>query len=86
MSTDKLMHHLGTLVTDAQDLLEATATQTGDRVEQVRARAEESLSLARASLHRAGRQLNDQVHERPWTAAGVAIGIGLVLGILLGRK
>jgi ElaB/YqjD/DUF883 family membrane-anchored ribosome-binding protein len=86
MSTDKLMHDLRAVVTDAEDLLKATAGQAGERVEKARARAEESLRLARASLQNAGSQLDDQVRQHPWTAVGVAAGAALVLGILLGRK
>jgi len=26
------------------------------------------------------------VHESPWTAVGVAAGVGLIVGILLGRR
>ncbi len=86
MSTDKLMHDLRAVVTDAEDLLKATAGQAGERIEKARARAEESLRLARASLQNAGSQLDDQVHQHPWTAVGVAAGVGLLLGVLLGRR
>jgi ElaB/YqjD/DUF883 family membrane-anchored ribosome-binding protein len=86
MSTEKLMSDLRTVVTDAEDLLKATATQTGERVEKVRARAEESLRLARVSMKNAGAEIDDQVRQNPWTAVGVAAGLALVLGILLGRK
>ncbi len=86
MTTDKLLHDLKAVVGDAEDLLKATADQTGERIEKVRARAEESLRAARARLRDGGVQLDDQVHKHPWTAVGVAAGIGLVLGILLARK
>lgn len=95
--TDKLMHDLRAVVGDAEDLLKATASQTGERVEKIRARAEESLRNARVRMQAAGhdlqaaaqdaaRQVNGQVHEHPWAAVGVAAGIGLIVGILLGRK
>jgi ElaB/YqjD/DUF883 family membrane-anchored ribosome-binding protein len=86
MTSDKLTRDLRAVVTDAEDLLKATAGQAGERVEKARARAEESLHLARASLQNAGSQLNEQVRQSPWTAIGVAAGAALVLGILLGRK
>ena len=86
ISSDKLVKDLRTVVTDAEDLLKATASQTGERVEQVRARAEESLRLARASLHEAGNEIDAQVRQHPWTAVGIAAGIGVLLGVLLGRK
>lgn len=86
MSTDKLMQDLRAVVTDAEALLEATAGQAGERVEEARARAEESLRAARASLQGAGGQLEEQVRQHPWQAVGIAAGVGLVLGILLSRK
>ncbi len=86
MTTDKLMHDLKAVVGDAEDLLKATAGQTGERIEKVRARAEESVRTARDRMQDAGLQFDEQVRENPWTAVGIAAGAGLVLGILLGRK
>jgi ElaB/YqjD/DUF883 family membrane-anchored ribosome-binding protein len=97
VSTDKLMQDLRTVVTDAEELLKATASQTGERVEKVRARAEESLRAARARILEAGhaaevrareaaREVDHQVREHPWTAVAVAAGVGLIVGILLGRR
>jgi ElaB/YqjD/DUF883 family membrane-anchored ribosome-binding protein len=97
VNTDKLMKDLRVVVGDAEELLKATATHTGERVQQVRAKAEESLRGARERLQEAGedagarakdaaREVNDQIHEHPWAAIGAAAGIGLVIGILLGRK
>lgn len=96
-ATDRLMKDLRVVVGDAEELLKATASQTGERVQQVRAKAEESLRGVRARLQEAGEdvnarareaasEVNDQVREHPWTAVGVAAGIGLIVGILLGRK
>lgn len=97
ISTDKLVHDLRAVVTDAEELLKATAGQTGERVDKVRARAEESLRAARARLQETGtlaqerardaaRQVDQQVHENAWAAVGVAAGIGVLLGIVLGRR
>lgn len=95
--TEKLMHDLKTVVGDAEDLLKATASQSGEQIARIRTRAEESLRTARERMKEitqgaevqarlAAREVDKQVHEHPWTAVGVAAGIGLVLGILLGRK
>lgn len=97
LTTDKLMQDMRLVVTDAEDLLKATAGQTGERIEKVRARAEESLRTARNRLQIAGKtvqegakeavlSVNEQVHQNPWSAVGVAAGVGLVIGILLGRR
>jgi ElaB/YqjD/DUF883 family membrane-anchored ribosome-binding protein len=86
MTTDKLMHDLKAVVGDAEDLLKATAGQSGEQIARIRVRAEESVRTARARMKDAGLQFDEQVRENPWTAVGIAAGAGLVLGILLGRK
>ena len=97
VSTDRLMKDLRAVVVDTEDLLKATAGQTGERIEKVRARAEESLRNARTRVQDAShdvqvagqdavREVDSQVRANPWTAVGVAAAIGLVAGILIGRK
>ena len=97
VNTEKFMRDMRSVVIDAEDLLKATAAQTGERVEKVRAKAEESLRSARDRLEDAGYtiglraretagEVNDQVHQHPWTTAGIAAGVGLLLGILIGRR
>lgn len=97
VTTDKLMKDLRAVVVDTEDLLKATAGQTGERIEKVRARTEESLRNARSRVQAAGsdlqaaaqsaaREVSDQMQEHPWTALGVAAGFGLIVGILLARK
>jgi ElaB/YqjD/DUF883 family membrane-anchored ribosome-binding protein len=97
VTTDKLMQELKAVVGDTEDLLKATASQGGEQIARIRARAEESLQTARARMKsitqaaeaqalEAAREVNKQVHDNPWTAVGVAAGLGLVIGIVLGRK
>jgi ElaB/YqjD/DUF883 family membrane-anchored ribosome-binding protein len=86
MTSEKLMKDLKAVVGNAEDLLKATADQSGEQVARIRARAEESLRVARARMRDVGGELDEQVRENPWTAVGVAAGIGLVLGILIARK
>ena len=83
---DRLMDELRNVIADAEELLRATADQAGPKVQEVRARAEESLRNAREHLQGAGKQLDAQVREHPWAAVGIAVGIGLIAGILLSRK
>ena len=97
ITSEKLMQDMRVVVADAEDLLKATAGQTGERIEKVRARAEESLRTARNRMQIAGKAMqesatealgtvDEQVHKNPWTAVGIAAGVGLVLGIVLGRR
>lgn len=97
VSTEKLMQDMRAVVFDAEELLKATASQTGERVEKVRNRVEDSLKTARVRLQQAGaslesqardamRDVDEQVRANPWTTAGIAAGIGLLLGLLIGRR
>ena len=86
VSTEKLMQDMRAVVFDAEELLKATASQTGERVEKVRARAEESLRAARERIKDAGMDVDEQVRNNPWATAGIAAGIGLLLGLIIGRR
>ena len=83
---DKFMDELRNVIADAEELLRVTSDQTGPKVQEVRARAEESLRNAREHLQGAGRQLDAQVRQNPWAAVGIAAGVGLLIGLLLARK
>jgi len=95
--TQKLKQDLHAVVADAEELLKATATQTGERIEKARARAEESLRAARVRLAEtsaavgesarvAAHDVDDHVHRHPWASAGIAAGIGMLIGLLIGRR
>jgi ElaB/YqjD/DUF883 family membrane-anchored ribosome-binding protein len=97
VTTEKLFEDLQTVVRDAEALLKATAGQAGDKLQEVRARAEDSVRQAKSRIHsleqdalRSGKELvdstEDYVKQNPWQALGVAAGVGLVLGVLLSRK
>jgi ElaB/YqjD/DUF883 family membrane-anchored ribosome-binding protein len=95
--TQKIKQDLEAVIDDAEELLKATASQTGERIEKVRARAQDSLRAARVRLadasavldgnaRAAAGSVDDQVHEHPYAAAGIAAGIGLLIGLLIGRS
>ena len=50
ISADQLIDDLTAVIRDAENLLRATAAQTGDKVAEVRARAEESVRQAKVRL------------------------------------
>ena len=97
VTTDQLVADLKTVMEDAEALLKATSTLTGEKIQEVRARAEESLRQAKVRLSeveeeamRRAREIADAadeyVHENPWQSVGIAAGIGLVIGMLLARR
>ena len=97
VSKEKLMEDLKVVVADAEELLKATANQTGERIAAARAKAEDSLRAAKVRLTEAqaavvkqvkvaAKTTDDYVHENPWQAVGIAAAVGLVLGALISRR
>ena len=97
VSTDRLVADLKTVMEDAEALLKATSSLTGEKIQEVRARAEESLRQAKVRLTEVEQEAmrrakeiaeatDEYVHENPWQSVGIAAGVGLVLGLLLARR
>ena len=93
----QLVSDMKSAIADAEDMLHATADQAGDKIASMRARIQERLKGARVRLaeaaanliaktRAAARATDAYVHESPWTAVGIAAGVGLVLGVILGRR
>lgn len=96
-SKQQLIADFKVVVEDAEALLKATANQGGEKLIEVRAKAEESLKIAKARMMEAQEALlaktkaaakatDVYVHENPWKAIGAAAGVGLVVGLLIGRR
>jgi ElaB/YqjD/DUF883 family membrane-anchored ribosome-binding protein len=96
-SKDKLVQDFRAVVADAEELLKATASQAGEKVAVARERIQDSLHNAKVKLaeaedvivqrsKQAARATDDYVHENPWQAVGIAAGVGLVIGLLIGRR
>ena len=94
---DKLMADLRVVIADAEDLLRLGAEQTGVAATEWRGRVEARLAQAKVSLvalqetavekvKAAGHAADDLVRDSPWMAVGAAAGIGLVIGLLIGRR
>ncbi len=96
ISKEKLMQDLQLVVSDAEELLRATAGQAGEKVNAARERIQDSLEAAKARLdvaqeamiektREAARATDEYVHDNPWRAVGIAAGVGLVVGMLISR-
>ena len=97
VTKEKLMADLKAVIADAEELLKATANQTGERITAARARTEESLKAAKIRLQEeqaammaktkaAAKAADEYVRAHPWQAIGIAGVVGLVLGILASRR
>ena len=96
INKEKLMRDLRVVVSDAEELLRATAAQTGEKVSAARERIQESLVAAKehlasvqetvaAKTRQAAKVTDEYVHENPWKAVGIASGVSLVVGMLIMR-
>lgn len=96
VSNEKLMADLHAVVSDAEELLKATADQTGEKVASARARIQDSLSAAKMRLSmaqvaiidktkQAARATDELVRENPWKAVGIAAAFGFLIGLVVRR-
>lgn len=94
---EQLAVDMKAVITDAEELLRATAGATGERIAAARARAQETVRVAREKLSHlddmvidqakeAARSADDYVRRNPWGAIGVAAVAGLLVGVMIARK
>jgi len=95
--TNRLADDFRAVVTDAEQLLRAAANQAGEGYAEARERLEASLKAARRELdtlehqvvdgaRRAGRATDGYVRDHPWESIAVGAGIGVLVGLLIGRR
>ena len=94
---EQLVTDMKAVISDAEELLRATAGAAGEKVGALRSRAEETLRAAKsrlaglddAMLDRAkdtAKAADEYVREHPWSAVGIAAVAGLVVGVMLSRR
>ena len=94
---EKLIAEMKQMVSDTEELLSATASQTGEIATLARNRMQNSLKTVKHRLHaaeasvishtREGAKVADQyVHDYPWQSIGVSACVGVVIGMLIKRQ
>ncbi len=95
--TQKLVSDYKVLVSDAEELIKATASQSTEKIADARNRMQQALLDLKPRLANAEAVLRDKaraaasaadeyVHDNPWVAMGAATGVGIVIGLLIGRR
>jgi ElaB/YqjD/DUF883 family membrane-anchored ribosome-binding protein len=84
---------MGTLAEDARDLMTATADVAGEKVSAARKRLAAALERAKEIAGDvrdkavAGAKATDKaVHEHPYQAIAIGVGVGAILGYLIARR
>jgi ElaB/YqjD/DUF883 family membrane-anchored ribosome-binding protein len=94
---EKLISDLKVVAADADELVKITAGQASleakDAATRMRSRMKElqddmahmqDVAVARAKA--IAQNTDGYVHEQPWKAIGIAAGLGVVIGLLAGRR
>jgi ElaB/YqjD/DUF883 family membrane-anchored ribosome-binding protein len=84
---------MGSLAEDARDLIAATADVAGEKVGEARKRLAAALDRAKEIAVRVreksvqGAKATDEaIHEHPYQAIAIGMGVGALIGYLLGRR
>jgi ElaB/YqjD/DUF883 family membrane-anchored ribosome-binding protein len=94
---EKLADEFATAMSEAQEMLQRAASETGDKARDLRTQVENKLLHAKLRLQElegqavdraknAARVTDDYVHDHPWQAIGAAAIVGFVVGLLMNRR
>ncbi len=97
LSTDQLISDFKESVTDVEELLKETASLGGEKLAEIRTKAAQSLSTAKARLENsqsntitgvklAAKTANYYIHDNPWWFIGIAAGVGVGVGLYFRRR
>lgn len=88
-----LVGDLRLVMSDAEELLRATADEAGEKVKEVRQRLATALESAKANCARlqdkaveSVKATDHVIRAHPYESMGVAFGIGLLIGVLVGHR
>jgi ElaB/YqjD/DUF883 family membrane-anchored ribosome-binding protein len=93
----KMVDDFKAIIRDADELLQATAKVSGEGFTVARTKFAEKLKSAKTSLaqtegqvvdkaRQAATATDDYVKGNPWTAVGVAAGVGILIGFLFAKR
>lgn len=95
--SDEAIADFREVVANAEALLKATTNQSGEKMAEIRAKAEESIRVAKTRMREteealllktkaAAKVTDTYVHESPWQAIGIVAAFSLVVGLLISRR
>lgn len=93
INTQRLVEDLKQIAHDAEELLKATADAAGERVSELRERLKGVADKARETCQRLEERARSQaetadkvIKSHPYESIGIAFGLGVLLGVLIGRR
>lgn len=93
-SKEKLIRDFQSVITDTEELMKFVSDEGGGKAQALRDKIDRNLRLAKDYLHDvegtvvdkskvAARVTDEYVHENAWRTVGLAIGVGIVIGLLI---
>jgi ElaB/YqjD/DUF883 family membrane-anchored ribosome-binding protein len=97
LTRDDLVSDVKVVLNDVESLLQQAAAAGGAQANELRERAAATLRSGQAKLRemqgtvaegskRAIKYTDTWVHTNPWSAIGVAAGVGFLIGLLVARR
>ena len=97
LARERVKADLETLTRDAEDLLKATAGDVSDKAKEARTRVAAALERAKntcvhlqeqtvATARAAAKKADVVIRDHPYESIGVALGVGVLLGIVIARR
>ena len=87
---EKLVTDVKVLASDLEELIKATAAQTGEKLNAARARVQAAVANAQETVvvrgKDAARATDQYVRQNPWEALGITAGLAAIIGFLIGRR
>lgn len=94
---DKLMNDMKNVINEAEDWLSNAGERSGEDLRAVKERFESTLQTAKTDLLKveanmlakgklAVQATDVYVKDNPWTSVGVGAAVGILLGLLVGRR
>ena len=92
-NTDALVSDLKNVVRDSEELLQAVAGATGEKADELRQRLGETIEAARQTCRKLEGKTKETldatdtvIRDHPYQSLGVALAVGVVLGVVIARK
>lgn len=97
VNNESLLQDIKSVVSNTENLLKETEGQSGEKIDSIRSKLKANLLATKSKLRemeaavaqkaKATAKATDvYVHENPWKSIGVAAGVGVIIGLLIGRK
>jgi len=97
MARERVLADLKALAHDSEELLKATAGDVSEKAKEARSRLTVALERSKSTMAElqnqaiagakaAAQKADTVIREHPYESLGVAFGVGLVIGVLVGRR